>query len=465
MSMLRKHNAFVLTSASKTQIPFGNNNQRTRMRLLPLAALAPSLLLAGCAGFTTSPSTPATFSANVTGKAFGGQQPVVGAAVQIWQAGATGYGSGAIAMLPGNGVLTNGSGSFSINRSSYSCTSGAQLYIPATGGDPGGGTNSALSLMAGLGLCDNVSSSTYVTINEVSTVGTVWALSQFLQGTATSVTAGAPATNTTGLNAAFADINSLVNIATGAAVASTTTTQTPAMEIYAIANSLAACVNSTGTTGSGPCDMLFSYTTPTGGSAPTNVLAAALNITRFPAVHANDILALASPTPPFGTTFLSAKDLTLGVTYTGNGLASPSGVAIDAGGNVWMPNASANTVTELSHTGAALSGASGFTAGALSTPSAIAIDTSGNAWIANAGNSTLTELNSSGANATGSPFSGGGLATPNSVAIDGLGNVWLANGANNSVAAFSSAGTALSGTSGFVAAGVAAPVAVAINPR
>jgi len=437
------------------------------MKSAAIALSLSTIVLSGCAiqsADGNSAPAPAPVSlAGIQGKLYGGQQPIAGAAVQLYQAGTTGYGSGAAALVAGDGVTTNASGQFSLTGQ-YQCTLGTQVYVVSTGGNPGAGINNAATLMAGLGLCDNLSSSTYINMNEATTVATVWALAPFMNG----VIVGAPSTNTAGLATAFSDINTLVNIASGQANAQSPAGNgvVPVSQIYTLANIIAACVNSTGAGDSGGCDHLFSYAQPSGSSLPQDTVSAALDIARNPSHNVNNLLALSSTFSPFQPSLATAPDLTIAVTYTGNGLSSPSGFAIDAAGNVWAANAGNNSVTEISHAGAPLSGSTGFTPGSLNAPSAIAIDTAANVWIANAGNSTLTELSSTGANQSGSPFSGGGLSTPSSVAIDGLGNIWLANSGNNSASEFSSTGAALSpGGSGYPAVGASAPVGIAINPH
>jgi hypothetical protein len=453
-----------------------------------------TVAMTGCAGFETgqtgAPVTPVPL-VQMKGLAHGGQNPISGAVVQLYQAGSAGYGAGATALIPTGSyylggatgcvasgsqvcyqnVVTDANGNFNLTGL-YSCTSGTQVYLTATGGNTGSGVNNASMIMAALGLCDNVPSIPFILANEVTTVGAVWALSPFMSDSYNAATQtgyvniGAPATNQAGMVQAFADINTLVSYANGsspgeAAAASGATV--PVSEIYAIANSLASCINSNGT---GVCQTLFGYTT-VNGTAPTDAVGAAIHMARYPAQNAGNIISLGTSQAPFPSTFSTGtvNDLTLAVTYTGSGLSSPSGVAVDAGGNVWVSNAGNNSVSEFANSGVALSGTSGYTAGSMSSPSAIAIDTAGHAWIANAGSSTLTELGPTGANVGSSPFSGGGLSGPASVSFDGLGNIWVANYSNSSVSEFSSAGTAISGTSGYTATGLTGPIGVAINPR
>jgi hypothetical protein len=439
-----------------------NQLRRHLMRTLLVPFSAAVLILTGCSGSLSSPtSTPGTISLKgLHGLVHGGQQPVAYSSIQIYQAGSTGYGTGARALLT-PAVLTDINGNFNITQT-YSCTSGTQVYITATGGQPlTGTTNSALSLIAGLGLCDNLGPSTYTNINEITTVGTVWALAPFMNG----VNSGAPSTNAAGLASAFADVNTFVNTANGFPYTSTTGVTLPSAEINTIADSIAACVNTAGASSTG-CSNLFSAAPNANNSLPSDTITAAINIARNPSRNVSAIISNASGYAVFAPTIPSANDLTLAVTYTGSGLSAPSALAVDSSGNIWVTNATGNSVTEVTHTGTVLSGASGYTPAGLSSPSAIAFDLSGHAWITNAGTSTssLSELSTSGANVGSSPFSGGGLSTPTGIAFDAAGNSWISNSGNSKVSEFSSTGSALSG-SGYTVSGLNAPVGVAVNPH
>ena len=482
-----------------------------QMRYLLLLLSGSLLALAGCGGYqatTTSAPSQASIS-GVKGNVHGGQQPIAYASLQIYQAGTMGtYGTGAIPLIPTanaactagqsptcyyaggvkgcvasasqtcyTGVVSDAKGSFNVTGD-YSCTLGTDLYITATGGNPGAGINKSSVLLTGFGLCDNVANVPFLEINEVSTVGTVWALAQFMSdgyvaSTQTgSINIGAPPTNIAGLKQAFADVNTLINYQTGLSPGPATGsgaivppgTTVPSQEIYAIADALAACVN---TTGGGACTTLFGYTTNTVENAnavqPTDTVGAALNIATNPALNANNILQLGTADAPFPTTFTSANDLTLDVTYTGDGINAPSALAVDATGNVWIANSAGNSVTELAHNGSAV-GNSPFTAGKIDAPAAIAIDTTGNVWIANS-NSTLTELSSAGTNVGTSPLSGGGLSSPSSIVFDGLGNLWIANKGDSSISEFNSSGVALSPPSGYTPSGVVNPIGIGANPQ
>ena len=427
-------------------------------------AAALTLALTGCANNFNAATNPQPLAlGTIQGQAFGGQQPVSGATIQLYQVGTTGYGAGATPLITGAAVTTAANGSFTITGQYTACTSGSQIYITASGGNPGSGVNNSLALMAGLGLCDNLTTSSFININEITTVGTVWALAPFMTG----VNIGAPTTNQAGLVQAMADVNVLTNTTIGSTPGAglPAGATSPTAEINTLADILASCVNSTGAGDGGPCDRLFANATSRTGVVPTDTVTAAINIATQPSKNVATLLGLSSSTAPFQPTLTAVNDFTIGVVYSVGGFNGPSSVAVDSGNNVWVTNATGNSVTELSHAGLPLSGAAGFIAGAPNAPSAIAIDAAGNAWIANAGNSTVTKLTVAGANATGSPFTGGGLNAPSSIAIDSSGSVWLANRGNGTVTALSSQGVALSPSAGYVPAGVTAATAIAIDPR
>ena len=201
--------------------------------LIVLATLAGLATLTGCGvGASLPPSnTPVTLTPQFTGKVYGGQQPIYGAVINIWAAGTTGtYGTGAASILTGSTVKTAANGTFNINGN-FSCTTGQQLYMTATGGDPTGldnGTvnNTAIELVAALGPCGNLNNtSTYTNINEVTTVAAAFGLGQFFGGFGTtSDFIGAPSTNVIGLVNAFATANNLASTTTG--VVTTTTVPT-----------------------------------------------------------------------------------------------------------------------------------------------------------------------------------------------------------------------------------------------
>ena len=78
--------------------------------------------------------------------------------------------------------------------------------------------------------------------------------------------------------------------------------------------------------------------------------------------------------------------MTISITYSGSGLDgtgfAPEGIAVDAAGNVWVPNYTSSSVSEFNSNGVPMSGSPYTTAG-LDEPTSVAIDTTDNAWVTN----------------------------------------------------------------------------------
>ena len=444
--------------------------------------LLTAILMTGCAtSLQTAGSTTVTPVGSqrpgLTGSVHGGQQPVSGATIQLYAVSTSGYAAAATPLITpssvtsGTGtypVTTDANGNFTISGD-YTCPSGSYVYLTATGGNPGlsaGTNNTAIVIMAALGSCAAVkagASTTFASIqlNEVSTVAGAWALSRFMSG---PTAAGTSSTNATGLVNAFAAANNIDNLATGTAPGATLPTgaTVPVAEVNSLADILAACINSSGATTTGTaCGTLFTAATPPGGTALADTLTAALDIAQNPTNNVTTLYNLATSSSPFQPALTTAPaNWLIGIHYTGGGLATPTALAVDNSGDVWIANS--NSVSEFSSTGAALSPSSGYRGGSLSSPSGIAIDLSGNAWISNSGNASVTEMAPLGASA--SNFTGGGLNQPSSIAIDGSGYIWVTNKGNNSVSQLSSTGTALSpNVTGYTGAGLSQPVGIAIN--
>ena len=315
--------------------------------------------------------------------------------------------------------------------------------------------------MTALGPCGNLTSSTNISINELTTIASVYALSPFMKSfSAVGTTAG----NLQGLTNAFATVNNLVNVTSGTLSGPTLPANAvlPDTKLNTIADIIAACVNSRGGTANdgSVCGSLFLDTTPSGGSAPTETIAAALNIAKSPGSNVASLMALTLPSSPYQPTLASASDFTVSIKYKTGGFSTPSASAVDASGNLWVTNANNSSVSVLNPAGAPVSG-SPFSGGGLSTPSAIAIDASGNAWIADSGSSKLSVFTSAG---TGTQTAATGLASPSSVAIDEQGIVWVTNSGNSTVTAVTTFGTIATSSIPYSAGGTSAPTAVAINP-
>jgi N-acetylneuraminic acid mutarotase len=115
------------------------------------------------------------------------------------------------------------------------------------------------------------------------------------------------------------------------------------------------------------------------------------------------------------------------------GLASPSGVAVDGSGNVYIADSYngqvlKETLSSGGYTQSVVGG--GFTA-----PTGVAVDGSGNVYIVDAYNNQVLKETPSGGNYTASVVAPNGtsLLAPNGVAVDGNGNVYIADSQNDRV--------------------------------
>jgi hypothetical protein len=446
---------------------------RTALTALALTTLG--LATIGCGTNLKTVSSTVQGSA-FQGKVYGGQQPLVGATMQLYAASANGYGQPytyptGTSLLGTNVVTTGNGGAFNITGD-YTCPSyNTQVYLTATGGNPGitQGSNPNIALIAALGPCGALSANTSIVINELTTVASVWALSPFMSSISG---VGTSAGNTAGLANAFATVSKLVNVGTGTVSGPSLPpgAVVPAQKMNLIADILVGCVNSAGgvaTDTSTPCGALFSATA-VNGIAPTDTVTAAMNLAQNPNLGVS-LGTTVSPLAPFQPTPANLPgDFGLVITYSGGALSTPAAIAADAAGNLWIPNEGNNTVSKLDALGTSatdptgfLSGNSGFTTGPLSGPAGVAIDQSGSAWVTNGGNNTVTEISPNGS--SGTVFSGGSMNAPSGVAIDASGNVWVTNSGGTGITKITPGTTPA--YANYNGAGIAAPSAIAINPK
>ncbi|MGD0346742.1 MAG: NHL repeat-containing protein [Terracidiphilus sp.] len=443
----------------------------------------PAISLTGCSSaVVSSPSGPSGYEGQgFGGKALVGQQPLIGASVELYAAGTSGNGSSGVALLS-NALTTGSTGTFSV-PAGYNCPSAdSQIYLVARGGQPGSaasGNNDAIVLLTALGACNEAASASPVVINEVTTAAAVYALAQFLSA---GGNLGASSTNTVGLKNAVATAQALASISTGTSPGPTFAANgsSPAPKVDTLANLLNSCASSTAS--GKACSGLFSATATSGG-APANTLDAALNLARNPAQNVAALYALASADSTFTPALAKQpSDWTLFINYTGGGMNNPTSLAVDGAGNVWVasdpetqnsvagvaslfsplgaplfaqgitgsglgysfglavdannnawianwpsPWAAGNTVSVFNSSGASVAGSSGYSTGAFTYPNSVAIDTDGSAWLADYGGSEMTHLSSSGQELSGSPYLSTQLLYPFAAAIDASHNVWVSN--------------------------------------
>lgn len=432
-------------------------------------------VLYGC-GAGGSATDSSVVHISIQGTVHGGQPPVSRSTLQLWAAGNGGNGTAASALIPTGyylpggasctmgtancslgSVVSDSNGNFNITGD-YTCqVSDPEVYITASGGNPGlapGTNNSALVMMAALTDCNSLSSVSNIWIDEVTTVAAAWALAPFM--TSAGNVASSSTNYATGLTNAFKNAHLLADTTTGMAATLPSNLSIQTGKLYALADALGGCVNSDGTTG---CAALFAAATPNGGTAPTNTLTAALNIVKNPGNSKVGSVFLAIPaSPAYATTLTQApNDWTMSLTVNGGGLYGPTQLATDTQGNVWVADyfgavsAFGPQGTALSPAAGASATSGGFGNGPLSGIYGLAVDTNDNVFITNeiatatsgsvgsvsilngvtSGN-TLGSLVTNPANST-PYFSDTSIQYPESLATDTNGNILI--GLDNGAAA------------------------------
>ena len=411
------------------------------------------LMLTGC-GLGTPSSSSDQLHATFAGKVMGGQQPVTGSHIALYATNSNGYGG---TITPLATATTDASGSFRITTA-YTCPSTQQAYLVSTGGNPGltgNIDNSAIFLVAALGSCTNVGSSTFIIINEATTVAAAYALSGFAPVGGANMTEAAvvansasgfttTSTNTVGLSDGFA--NAINVIAPGAgqvnAVSAAGNGVIPVATVNSLADILQDCVNSALPT-SPACASLFTNATPPTGSgvaAPVNVFQAALDIAQYPGNNVTNLYNLISAQAAFGPTLTTApNDWTIGIAYTSSQIATPLGMAIDDSDNVWVVGSTTADVAEFSPLGNPISPAPVGTAQGGWIPALnttidnvrnLSFDQTGNAWISDGATGTgaktgLIEYTPSTATTTYQSYAAASADANNYInAVDASGNVW-----------------------------------------
>jgi hypothetical protein len=364
-----------------------NHTRKTTLRVSsPLAWLVSALILllacsglSGCGNDAYSYPTP---GARLSGSVIGGQNPVSASTIQLYAVGTTGDGSTSTPLISATFTTSDGSstsnsnanpgnlnntlplGSFTIPSLAYTCPASSEVYMVSSGGDPGLGTgmNANLTLMTALGLCSNLSASTFVTMNELTTVSSLAALSDF----ATTYDAiGSGFSDASQLLAQTNEVPEYTNTANGTVPGSALPAGYSASStaIQTLGDIVAACVNSAGGTAgdTSPCGKLFHLATISGNPAPTNTVDAVINILNQPTVNVPQIFALLPASNPFQPTLSAAPAnwllpitsntatqlaFTVAPTSTAAGSSITPGIAVsieDAGNNV--QTSATNTIT------------------------------------------------------------------------------------------------------------------------
>jgi streptogramin lyase len=473
--------------------------------LIAVAASLGVAALSGCGVGTLQQADASVQGAAIHGTVFGGLQPVGFATLQIYAVGTSGYGSAATPLL-NKTVTTDANGNYSVSGD-YTCPSSTTLvYLTATGGNPGlaaGTNNAALAEIALLGQCGSVGPSTFVTINELSTVAAVYALQPFISSMSAI---GAPSTNLLGLTSGFATAMNMVSLPGGIPGNAPAIATIPSATLISLADAMSSCVNSNGSLGSSqPCGRLFTAATPTNGAEPTDTVRALIDIARNPSHNAAAIFNTIATQPPYQPGLsMAPADWTLAINYTAPAFSGPSDMAIDGqgtvwvaalpgtggpgsttisalttnglsesyvqtaksyanmaidiSGNIWLSNTNYSNVVEMTPAGAFLGP---FSGGGISGPGPMAFDPAGDLWILNS-TTMISELNPSGGATFGAGWSTGGQNGPVEIAIDATGHVWTTDSAGNTVSKLTNQGALVSGAP-YTNGGLSSPFAIAID--
>ncbi len=319
-------------------------------------------------------------------------------------------------------------GRFSISGSG-AVAKDASLYLVAKGGTPAAnkaaGDNPAIMLMAAVGS----SPPAKVTINEFTTVASVFTHNQFIDGAAIK---GTPLA----LRIAAGNVPNFVDLGTGGWGATIqdplNSSQTPTMANFAtLATILAGC---TTRVRADACAKLFAAATPPSGVVSTDTLVATEAIARNPAHQAGKIFGLldsfypvpsgkkmrATPYMPYLTFAPSAWVFPL--KFAGGGISGGGKLMFDSQGNVWVGN--------------------NFVVGAQ------------NQSILWNGNLSKFAPNGKPLSPMTTGFAGGGLSGVGfGLAIDAQDTVWASGYASQNIARFDNAGKPLSPPEGWTVNG------------
>ena len=398
--------------------------------------------LVGALAFTASIARAADF----TGSVQGANQPIAGASVTLYAAG-----SGAPTRLAQGKTDDNGTFNLDVGQTPTDNV----LYVVAKGGTPKASTNQtpndAIGLMAVLG----TSLPKTVTVNEFTTVASVWTSAQFLNGDALSGTK-------LGLSIAAGNVANFVDLESGGYGGTIqdalNSAQTPTMANFAtMADFLAGCITQVTPDA---CSNFFALATPPEGGVPTDTLEAAVSIARHPWNQPEKIFALLNefyPVPK-GKTLRPAPFMpylnfapsawVLPLKFTGGGYSGGGKMMIDSEGNCWVGDNFlvgaqnqdalwAGHLSKFAPNGKPISPeTTGFTGGGVEGIGfGLAIDAEDNCWGTTYGSQAIVKFDK-----TGKPLSppegwtfGGKLGLMQGIIVTTNGDVWAADVQNGQI--------------------------------
>jgi len=335
--------------------PYIGGLQRRVSQAVGATFAAAAALLAACGGGSSSHSGATPAARSMHGTVYGGRQPVSGSTVTVYSAGVP----GAQFSTQIGQTTTDANGQWNVATLSPAPAAGQLVYVVATGGNAGGGSNSDIALMTLAGLSPNFPSA--LNVDELSTVAATAVLQNQITLPECSTVAGntvasgrcvaiAGANNSLGQRAGT--FTNLVDPATGAAAtfltaaASGSPLNLTLQKLDSLADLLANCVNSAGGSlgDGGACSNLFIFT-----SSSSDTLAAALNMATSPVVNADGQGLLGLLKPPLvysptvsaapanwtvgGQQFAYVLDVSSSATLSGFSIDAANGVLTRIGGS------------------------------------------------------------------------------------------------------------------------------------
>src|SRR5262252_5749380 len=376
-------------------------------------------------------------AADVVGKVQGANSPILGSTVTLYAASA-----GAPAQLARG--TTDDRGSFKLSVAKIPGNS--VLYVVASGGAPKAAAakvaNNAIALLALLGTTPPKT----VTVNEFTTVASVWTSAQFLEGDTLKG-------HELGLRIAAGNVSNFVDLESGgwgeAIQDPLNSGQTPTMANFAtLADVLSGCV--THVTGDA-CTKLFTAATTPKGATPSNTLTAAQSIARYSWYRPERLFALLDqfypvptgknmrPVPFMPYLNYAPSAWVLPLKFDGGGYRAGGKCMFDSEGNLWVGDNFSigwqgsdalwqGNATKFAPDGHPLSPiTTGFTGGGMEGGTfGAAVDSKDNAWFTTYGSKAIAVFDRTGKPLTppeGINF-GGRLGLMQGIIVAPSGDVW-----------------------------------------
>lgn len=350
-------------------------------------------------------STASSIADTLKGQVLGGGAPITNSTVTLWAANAAEPQKLAE-------TVSDNDGKFSLAIANSSDTNSSR-YLIAVGGmaKPSKQANPAIALMTVLGDTKPAN----VTINEMTTVASVWTHAQFIHGSAISG-------NALGLRIAAGNVPSFVDLETGGWGATIqdplNSGQTPTMANFAtLANVLSSCVTQVA---ADACAKLHTASTSPRGTVPTNTLEAAASIAQYSWYKPERVFALLEQYPvPAGKTMRAVPYMpylqkapsawVIPLKFDGGGYRAGGKAMFDAEGNLWVGNNFTigwqasdalwqGNATQFNPNGKPLSPiTTGFTGGGMQGGTfGAAIDLKGNVWLSSYGSKSIAIFDKNG---------------------------------------------------------------------